>query len=161
MGKFLDRVCRAIAVIACFLLLFMTFSIGYSIFTRSLDLPTPVWVVQINEYVLLWITFLATSWILRKGGHVSIQLVVQRLGVTSRKVLSLIHCVLGLAVSATLTWFGYYTTRNHFVRGVIDVGSVDVPKAWVLAIIPVGFLFLTLQFLRKLVEIWSDKEAKD
>jgi hypothetical protein len=52
------------AVLGGLLLLFITFSIAYSIVTRKLDLPTPVWVVQFDEYALLWVLFLATAWIL-------------------------------------------------------------------------------------------------
>jgi len=161
MGRFLDRLCNAMAVLACLLLLFVTFSIGYSIFTRQLHLPTPVWVVQFNEYALLWITFLATTWVLKRDRHVSIQLLVQHLGRKGRKALNLIHCVMGMALSGTLAWFGFYTTQDHFFRNVIDVGSVDVPKAWVLAIIPLGFFFLTLQFFRKFISIWSEKESME
>jgi hypothetical protein len=35
---------------------------------------------------------------------------------------------------------------------VVDVGSIDVPKAPVIGVIPLGFLLLTLQFLLRTIE---------
>jgi C4-dicarboxylate transporter, DctQ subunit len=159
-AKVLNRICSVMAVLGGLLLLFITFSIAYSIVTRKLDLPTPVWVVQFNEYALLWVPFLATAWILSRNQHVSVQFLVQYLGKKGRKALDIIHCVLGMVVCGILCWYGIYTTWDHYVRGVMDVASIDVPKAFVLVIIPVGFFFLTLQFFSKFLAALMDKESE-
>jgi C4-dicarboxylate transporter, DctQ subunit len=158
-ARTLNRVCSAMAVLGGLLLLFITFSIAYSIVTRKLDLPTPVWVVQFNEYALLWVPFLATAWILSRNQHVSVQFLVQYLDRKGRKVLDIIHSLVGMMVCAVFCWYGIYTTWGHYVRGVIDVASVDVPKAYVLVIIPVGFFLLTLQFLSKFLAGLLGKES--
>ena len=149
MTRMLNRVCSAMSVLGGLLLLFITFSIAYSIVTRKLDLPTPVWVVQFNEYALLWIPFLATAWILSRVQHVSVQFLVLYLGRKGRKRLDIIHSFMGMILCGIFCWYGINTTWDHYLRGVTDVASVDVPKAYVLVIIPVGFFFLTLQFLSK------------
>ena len=161
MTRMLNRVCSAMAIVGGLLLLFITFSIAYSIVTRKLDLPTPVWVVQFNEYALLWVPFLATAWILSRNQHVSVQFLVQYLGRKGRKVLDIIHSVMGMMVCGVFCWYGISTTWDHYVRGVIDVASVDVPKAYVLVIIPVGFFFLTLQFLSKFLAGLLGKESDE
>ena len=158
MVRMLNRVCSAMAVLGGLLLLFITFSIAYSIVTRKLNLPTPVWVVQFNEYALLWVPFLATAWILSRNQHVSVQFLVQYLGKRGRKALDVVHSLLGMIVCAVFCWYGIITTWDHYVRGVIDVASVDVPKAYALVIIPVGFFFLTLQFLSKFLAALRDRE---
>jgi C4-dicarboxylate transporter DctQ subunit len=149
------------AVVGGLLLLFITFSIAYSIVTRKLDLPTPVWVVQFNEYALLWVPFLATAWILSRNQHVSVQFLVQYLDRKGRRVLDIIHSLVGTILCGIFCWYGISTTWDHYVRGVIDVASIDVPKAYVLIIIPVGFFFLTLQFLSKFVAGLLGKENDD
>jgi C4-dicarboxylate transporter DctQ subunit len=160
MAKVLNRICSVMAVLGGLLLLFITFSIAYSIVTRKLDLPTPVWVVQFNEYALLWVPFLATAWILSRDQHVSVQFLVQYLDRKGRKALDIIHSVLGMIVCGILCGYGIYTTWDHYVRGVIDVASIDVPKAFVLVIIPVGFFFLTLQFISKFLAALMGKERE-
>lgn len=153
MAKVLKWICDFMAVLGGLLLLFITFSIGYSIVTRKLDLPTPIWVVQFNEYALLWVTFLATAWILSKDKHVSVEFLVQFLGKKGRRTMALIHSLMGLGLCGVLCWYGMSTTWDYFVRGVIDVGAVNVPKSYILAVIPLGFLLLVLQFVRKAVAI--------
>jgi TRAP-type C4-dicarboxylate transport system permease small subunit len=150
-GKALDAINTILAGLAAVLLLFVTFSIAYSVFTRELNLPTPVWVVQFNEYALLWITFMATAWVLAKNQHVTVQLATQRVGRTGQRVLGIIHSIVGAALCGVLCWYGIHTTSDHFARKVVDVGSVDFPKAVVILIIPVGFFLLTIQFLRNLI----------
>ena len=161
MTKLLDKVCGALAILAGLLLLFITFSIGYSIFTRQLNLPTPVWVVQFNEYSLLWVTFLGTAWLLSEEKHVSIQLVMERVPKKVQRMISLIHNLIGFLLCGAFCWFSLMTTWDHYVRRVIDVGSVDFPKAYVLAVIPLGFFLLTLQFLKKFISGLSVRKGEN
>ena len=48
----------------------------------------------------------------------------------------------------TLAWFGTRETISNFVRGIMDVQAVDVPKYLIIGFIPLGFFFLTIQFIR-------------
>lgn len=148
MLRLLDKIINIFAVVAGLLLLFSTLSVAYSIFTRSLNLPSPVWIVQFNEYTLLWITFLGTTWVLAKNRHAVIQLFTDRLSKSGQTRMHLLHNLTGMVLCGVLCWFGAMTTWNHFIRKVIDVNSVDFPKAIVLMVIPAGFLLLTFQFLR-------------
>ncbi|MCJ7596752.1 MAG: TRAP transporter small permease [Desulfobacterales bacterium] len=152
MVRVLDRVCAFLAILAALLFLFMTFTICYSIITRATGIPTPVWTVQLNEYAMLWMTFLGTAWLLAKNRHVSIQIFVSRLNKKGKKVFQTIHDFMGLLLCATICYFGALTTWDHYQRNVIDVQVIDVPKALVIIVIPVGFLLLALQFIRRIAE---------
>ena len=148
MNKALDSILDFLAVVIGVILMFMTLSIGYAIFVRAVNLPGPVWIVQFNEYAMLFATFLGSSWLLSKGRHVSVELVVSRFSMRTRKVLRVIHSLLGLGLCATLCWYGTLTTLENLQRKVIHVQAVDVPMAYVLFVIPLGFFLLVLQFLR-------------
>jgi C4-dicarboxylate transporter DctQ subunit len=151
LGRLLDTVLTGMALLAGLLLLFMTFSISYSIFTRALGFQSPVWTVQFNEYSLLWLTFLGSAWVLRRRKHVAVDVITSRLGPAGRRIADVIHSLLGVALCGVLCWYSYLVTLNFFQRGVTDVQAVDVPKYLVLVVIPAGFLVLTAQFLRNLV----------
>ena len=137
------------AFIAGFLLLFITFSISYTIFTRVAGVSSPVWIVQFNEYALLWITFLGTAWVLARGKHVSIDLLTGRFSPRKKSYFSLFHGMLGTIICLVFLWYGFWVVLEQFQRGVIDVQAIDVPKYLVLMIIPIGFLFLVMQFIRQ------------
>jgi TRAP-type C4-dicarboxylate transport system permease small subunit len=138
------------AVLAGLLLLFVTFSISYSIFTRSLGFQSPVWTIQFNEYSLLWMTFLGSAWVLSRRKHVAVDIITSRLEPSGSKIANIVHSLLGIGVCGTLCWYSALITLNLFQRGVTDVQAVDIPKYLVLIIIPAGFLVLTAQFLRNL-----------
>jgi C4-dicarboxylate transporter DctQ subunit len=150
LSRILDRVLTGMAVLAGLLLLFITFSISYSIFTRFVGLPSPVWTVQFNEYSLLWMTFLGSAWALNRGKHVSMDVITGRLRPPARRIMDIVHSLMGIGVCGVLCWYTSMMTLNFFQRGVTDVQAVDIPKYSVLMVIPFGFLILTVQFFRNL-----------
>ncbi len=151
MGKLIDYVSKLFAVVAGILLVLVTVFIGYVILARILGISSPAWIVQFTEYALLWITFLGTAWVLSRGRHVSIDLITSRLTPRGKVVLDIAHSLVGCGVCVVLCWFGFVTTWSMFERGVTDVQVVDVAKYQVVLIIPLGFLLLALQFLRKML----------
>jgi C4-dicarboxylate transporter DctQ subunit len=151
LSRLLDRILTGMAVLASLLLLFMTFSISYSIFTRALSFQSPVWTVQFNEYSLLWMTFLGSAWVLRRRKHVAVDIITARLGPSGRRNADVVHSLLGTGLCGVLCWYSSLMTLNLFQRGVTDVQAVDIPKYLVLMVIPIGFLVLTAQFFRNLV----------
>lgn len=160
--KLLDKVCQLCAVIGALLLLFVTFSIAYSIITRQMGLGSPIWVFQFNEYSLLWITFLGTAWLLAENKHVKISLLTTFLGERVNKALDIMHNIVGFGLCGVLAWYGFFSTQDNLVRNVIDTQAVDVPKWIILAVIPFGFVLLSLQFLRKLyISLYGPQLAVD
>ncbi len=160
LDRWVNRVETGLAVLAGGLLLFITLSICVSIALRALSLPVPLWSVQFNEYSLLWITFLGGAWLLRKKRHVSLDIITRRLSDGNLRVLNSLHAVLGALVCGSLTWISGAVVWDHFQRGVIDVRAVDVPKYLILAVVFLGFLILTLEFLCEMLqEIRSERGA--
>lgn len=151
----LDSICRFLALLGSIVLVFTTGSIGYSILTRITGLPNPIWTVQFNEYALLWMTFLGTAWLLAENRHISLSIVTDRLGQTANWMLSVFHNLVGAILCGIFFWFSFLTTSDHIARHVLDTMAVDVPKGYILAVIPLGFFLLTLQFLSKLMQtLW-------
>jgi TRAP-type C4-dicarboxylate transport system permease small subunit len=150
LNKFLDKILTGMAVLAGLFLLFITFSISYSIFTRALNLPSPVWTIQFNEYSLLWMTFLGSAWVLSRRKHVAVDIITSRLGPEGRRIAEVAHSLVGMVLCGLLCWYSSLMTLNFFQRGVTDVQAVDMPKSLILLVIPAGFLVLTAQFLRNL-----------
>lgn len=150
LSRFLERTLTGMAALAGLLLLFITFSISYSIFTRALGIESPVWTVQFNEYSLLWMTFLGSAWVLSRRKHVAVDIITARLGPAGKRIAEVLHSLAGTGVCGVLCWYSSLITLNLFQRGVTDVQAVDMPKYLVLMVIPLGFLALTAQFLRNL-----------
>lgn len=162
MEKVLDKILAGLAVLSGLLLLFITFAIFFTIFTRFLNIPGPVWAVQFTEYALLWMTLLGTAWVLKQQRHVSVDLITSRLSAQTKVYFNLAHSIMGGVVSGILCWYGAVVTWGQYQRGVTDIQVVDMPKYLILIIIPIGFLFLAGQFLRNfLTDLKKVKDFSD
>ena len=156
LSRTLERINNAMAVLAGLILLFITFSISYSITTRAFGIQSPVWTVQFNEYSLLWMTFLGSAWVLSRRKHVAMDVVTGQLKPRTRRIAGIVHGFMGIFVCGVLLWYSAMITLNLFQRGVTDVQAVDIPKHLVIIVIPFGFLLLILQFLRNLVAAFKE-----
>lgn len=152
MIKALDRACTFLAVLSGAIIVLMTLTIGYSILSRATGLPSAVWVIQFNEYGMLWMTFLGTAWLLGQKKHISVHIVLQYLSEKNKKRVAAVHALMGIILCGAFCWFTALTTIERIGRKVIDVQAVDIPIGYVLIVIPLGFFFLFLQFIRNLVE---------
>jgi TRAP-type C4-dicarboxylate transport system permease small subunit len=148
--RYLDLAERIFAFIAGLLLLFVALSTCTAIVLRFMKIAVPLWSVQFNEYSLLWITFLGAAWLLRRGRHVSLDIVSRRLKPRGVTLLNILHGVMGMGVCGLLTWITGSVTWDHFQRNVMDVRAVDVPKHMILAIVVAGFFLLLLEFFNDL-----------
>ena len=150
MGKFIDFICKVFAVAAGVLLILVTVFIGYVILARIIHISSPAWITQFTEYALLWMTFLGTAWVLGRNRHIAIDLITSHLGPRKRLAFDISHNLVGCVVCLVLFYFGVLTAWSMIERGVVDVQVVDIDKYKVILVIPLGFLLLALQFLRKM-----------
>jgi len=147
--KTIDKILTALGVIPALLLLFMVFSISFTIFARFLGFSGFIWGVQFTEYALLWMTLLGATWVLKRDKHVTVDLITGLLKERSKAYFDLVHSIMGFAVCAVLCWYGAVVSWGQYQRGVVDIQVVDVPKYLILIVIPAGFFFLSLEFIRK------------
>ncbi len=144
-----DFIIESLTYIAGIIILAMTFTVSITAMARYLGFRPPDWTFQFSEYALLWFTFLAAAWLLREGGHISIDTVVTRFQPKTRQKVEIINDILGFIVSVTVFWFGTLHTIDLFQRGIMEVKGTTVPKFPIFLIIPLGSLALSIQFGRQ------------
>jgi C4-dicarboxylate transporter DctQ subunit len=163
-GIIFDRIIDLTMILAAVLLFFVTFSVGAEVFLRYfLGRPT-IWVTEVAEYTLLYITFLAVAWVLRREGHVKMDLVLNRFSPKTQSMVNAITSLAGTLVCFILTWFGAKTTWYFFQGGYPTPTPLRVPKFIIVAIIFFGSFLLFIQFLRRTygyVESWRVPEKKE
>ncbi|MFC2047546.1 TRAP transporter small permease, partial [Chloroflexota bacterium] len=107
------------------------------------------WVIEVGEYGLLYMSFLGAAWVLRREGHVKMDLVLNRLKLRSQVLLNVITSILGAIVFLIVTWYSAHFTWDLFQLGYIVDAYLDPPKWPIMAIIPVGSFLFSIQFLRR------------
>lgn len=106
-------------------------------------------VLDLNAIFVLYVPFLAGAYVLRRGGHITVDLLVPRAGGILRRVADSFVALVGIAVSAVLTWFGAILTLEAYRRGLSTLGIVRIPEWCVIGAIPLGGVLFTLEFLRQ------------
>lgn len=147
-GRVHDAVVSAMAVLAGALLVVATLGVIVDVLARYL-LGRPIaWVFEVTEYILLYIPCLGMAWLAREKGHVAIDLVLSRLGGGARGLVEGVNEIVAGAVCAFIAYWGALATWDNYVRWILIENILQVPKAAVLAIIPVGFAMAAIEFFR-------------
>lgn len=135
---------RGIVVIIAFLIVIDV------LLTNILNDSLP-WVLEVTEYLLVFLTFFGSAWLLRENGHIQFDLLINNLSERTRKVFELISSCIGFIVSIIVTVFGFITTVDLYTRGAYTDAMLQIPRFILIIIIPIGFLFLSIQFLRNII----------
>lgn len=114
-----------------------------------------LWGTEVTEILLLYITFLGMAWVFREDGHVVIDVFTNKASGRKKKILDGISYFLVGIVSAVLIYYGFYTTYDHYSRGVFNPTVIETPIALIIVVIPIGSIPLFLEVMikiRKLVK---------
>lgn len=143
-----NAVLKAGASVAGFLLIFMMLSICVELVCRRMGRPL-MWVMEVTEYSLLYITFLGAAWVLEREGHVKMDIIVNALKSETQALAGIITSIIGSAMSLYLMVYGTKVTWDYFKRDVIECTPLLMPTFIILLIIPIGSILLFIQFLRR------------
>ena len=144
-----DRIIDFMAFVAGLLLVGAVFIVCIEICMRYFFRRPQVWTVEVCEYILFSLAFLGAPWLLKKGGHVSVDVVIEHMKAKTRRYLNLISCGIGILISALITWFSLVTAWSSYESGIVVTKTLTIPKHYFLLFITLGYFFLLLEFGRE------------
>ncbi len=148
LGWVFDKVLDYTMLAAAILVVLMALAVSEeTIVRKAFDFTWPP-LYEIVEYLLLWITFLGSAWILRKGTHVRMDSV---LGQFSPRVQALVNCVTSIVGAILMAAMAYYTIKLdiHDYQSHVLLATILNPVKWPIEmIVPVGFILLLIQSVR-------------
>lgn len=151
LGNAIDIINKYLAYIATSIIVLLTPLTCYAVFMRYFFSNPPGWDIEVTEYMLLFIAFLGAAWILKERRHVSVDLIYEQLNPKGKQILDIIVSIMGAIICLTLTWYSVASTWDHFLRGAMVTGTLNVPKAVLLGVMPVGFFLLTAEFVKQTI----------
>lgn len=117
--------------------LLMMSVVGYSVVNRYI-LGTPVtWTDELSGYLVVALVMLGAAETLRRGEHISIDLITSHLRQRGRRIADLWGNLMVLVVSVSLLISGKATIMYSLDYGILSEGYLEVPM-W----IPQSFLIL-------------------
>jgi TRAP-type C4-dicarboxylate transport system permease small subunit len=148
-GRVFDRLNSVLAVMGATLLILVMLSVSYNVATRYFFRYSTPGMFEIWEYSLLYMTFLGAAWLLRREGHVSMDIVLNHLKPRAQAMLNTVTSILGALMFLALTWYGAQATWRLFQAGTRIPGDLYPPQGAIVIIIPIGSFLLFIQFLRR------------
>jgi TRAP-type C4-dicarboxylate transport system permease small subunit len=150
-GAKFDRVLVVLFWMAGVLLIFSTVGTCIDVILRYCFNRPIHWMLEITEYIMLYIPFLGAALVLKEDGHIRVDILINHFSERSRAWLNVITSFLGGMVMLIYTGFGAQVTLDYFKRGIPALESLKTPMFLILMIIPIGGFFFTVQFLRQMV----------
>jgi TRAP-type C4-dicarboxylate transport system permease small subunit len=123
--------------------------VTYEVLMRNFLRSPTSWAVDLSEYAMLWAAFLAAPWVLRREGHVRVEVLVERAGPARQRALGVFTSVLGALGCAIMAWQGAEAVWDFYVRETTMAREWQVPQFAVYLVIPIGSALLTVEFVRR------------
>lgn len=156
-GRFLD----VLAYAAALMLLAMVIIVTGDILLRNLFVSGIVWANEVSEYSLYLITMLTAPWLLRRGQHVRLDLI---LTVVPRRVAWLMEGfgdIVGFVVCLVMLRYAWLMTFEAWRLGSITIKNLIFPEWWMLAPLPVCFLLLAIEFVFRFHRLTQSRDRRE
>lgn len=137
----------AIALLASFALVVYSVAMRYFV-----NRPIP-WVDELVGYLLVGIVMLAAADALRRGEHIAVDLVTDRLGYRGRLITTFASLVAAAIVGLVFVVGGLDTASFTRMLGIRSMGYLAVPMHWPQLLIPAGGLLLLVAAVGGLIRM--------
>lgn len=128
----------AVMVVVIFLQIIMRY-----VFNNSLS-----WSEEVGRFTFEWLTWLGISLGARKGDHIKITILLEKLHLRPGMIVSIIADIIVIIICALTAYYGYVMAVSFAGSNFV---SMHISLAWGYAALPAG---CSLMVIRSLVSIW-------
>ena len=146
LSNLFGKLLNLLAVAAALTLLAMVVMVTADILLRNLTRTGFAWSNEVSEYALYVITLLTAPWLLRRGQHVRVDLVLTLVPVRVAWLMEAAGDVIGFAVCLVMMRYGFKMSIESAVLGSITIKNLVFPEWWLLWPLPVCFALLAAEF---------------
>jgi TRAP-type C4-dicarboxylate transport system permease small subunit len=140
------RFLAALALAGCAVLFAMMLLICADVLLRNVRIIPGVygisWANEVTEYALYLITLLTAPWLLRRGQHIRIDILLRVLPARLAWVFEWLSDFIALACCIALAFAAWQAAAGSLAIGAMIVKTLAVPEAWLL--IPLALFFAVL-----------------
>jgi TRAP-type transport system small permease protein len=157
------RLLELLALAGCALIFGMTLMICADVFLRNVRIvPGMVglaWANEISEAMLYLITLLTAPWLMRKGQHIRVDIVLRAVPPVVGWMFEWIVDALALGCCALIAYYSARAAIASWAAGSLSIKTLITPEWWLLSALPVAFLALTVEMLFRMRRLWLAPRA--
>lgn len=105
------------------------------------------WLNEGAEYFLYFGVFLSATWVLQRGAHVRVDIIISHLPPRAAAWLERTMDMFGATLCLTMAYFGAKGGWSAYVLGTLPDKEIRIPNWIILAVFTLSFLLLTIEFL--------------
>jgi TRAP-type C4-dicarboxylate transport system permease small subunit len=155
-GRLLDALAAAAALVLLAMVIVVTADIALR---NTLGSGFP-WANEVSEYSLYLITLLVAPWLLRRGQHVRLDIVLTFVPARVAWTMEAAGDIAGFAVSLVLVRYGLAMTLDSARLGAITIKNLVFPEWWLLAPLPIAFALLAVEFVFRFGRLIRGERAR-
>jgi TRAP-type C4-dicarboxylate transport system permease small subunit len=144
-GRFL----AGLALTGCAILFAMMLIIVGDVLLRNValaGLPRGLaWSNEVSELMLYLITMCVAPWLLRRGQHIRVDIVLRALPPGAAWAMEWIGDLVALACCLVFAWVGSQAAWSSYASGAVNIKTLVTPEWWGLAPLPVVFFLLAVE----------------
>ena len=137
-----ERLLHGLAAAAALILLGAVLLVTADILLRNLTRTGFPWANEVSEYALFFITVLTAPWLLRRGQHIRLDLLLAALPARLAWAMEIVADLVGFAVCVALVRYSLIMTWDSWRLNSITIKNLVFPEWWTLAPLPVCFILL-------------------
>ena len=129
------------------------------------NIPVPgmprglAWSNEVSELMLYLLTMCLAPWMLRRGQHIRVDVLLQALPRRTAWMLEWAGDVLGLACCLVMTWYGTRAALASYASGAVNIKTLVTPEWWSLAPLPIAFALLSVEMLFRMARLHAGPRA--
>lgn len=156
MFRVVQNIANHLSAVSGCLILVMLAIVLYEVWTRFVVGHSVAWASEVPEHVYLIIVFLGMAYTTRVAGHVSMDVVVERISRRARALLGIITSFIAGGVSGFLTWQLAVTTKQAFVERWTTAALIGVIEWPFYLIATLGCFLMVPEWIGKIVANWRE-----
>lgn len=137
---------------------FMVASITYDVIMRYIFLRPTQWALEVNTFLLVFISVVPAGDVLRTKGHIRVGFIAERLPKRLLGPIKVIRGLLGMFFCGVMTWKGWTLAWQAWQHNDRMSTSLGTPMVIPYLFLPVGFGLMSFYFLGGL--LWDRTESK-
>ena len=154
------RLFDALAVVAALILLAMVVLVTADILLRNMTRTGFPWANEVSEYALYGMTLLTAPWLLRRGQHVRIDLLLTVAPARLAWLMEAAGDVIGFLVCVVMVRYGFHMAADSFRIGSLTIKNLVFAEWWLLAPLPLFFALIAAEFAFRLHRLLTGQPGR-
>ena len=157
------RLLNGLAFSACVIILLMTLMICADVLLRNVRIIPAVqglaWSNEVSEWMLYLITMLSAPWLLRRGQHIRVDIVLRAIPKQAGWYCEWVADTLGLGCCVVMAYYGARAVAASLNGGSLSIKTLVMPEWWILAPLPIAFGLLAVEMTVRMRRLYLGERA--